>query len=129
MSDSACVHLYLHHHRELIDRFGTGKFPFFPFDSEDEAISFRGIEQRWKPFTFKADGPAQLRSVWDTKHNADGIVISTANALGIHPALAGCGFTVFDESEEIYYRNWLEGDPILLQRFDEFHFAVSQSGG
>jgi hypothetical protein len=124
MSDSACVHFYLYHQRELIDKFGTGKFPFFPFDSEDEAMSFRGIEQRWQPFTLNVDGPAQLRSVWDANHDADGMVVSTANILGIDPELAGCGFTIFDESEEIYYRDWLEGDPILLKRFDELYFML-----
>ncbi len=129
MSDSACVHLYLHHNRELIDKFGTGKFPFFPFDSEVEAMAFRGIEQKWKPFTLNDDGPGQLRSVWNTKHNADGVVIATAKTLGIYPALAGCGFTIFDEADEIYYRDWLEGDPILLKRFDEFHFTMPESGG
>lgn len=128
MSDSACVHLYLHHDRALIDRFGTGKFPFFPFDSEDEAASFRGVEQKWAPFTLDIDGPATLRSVWDTKPNADGIVRATANVLGIDPALAGCGFTVFDEAEEIHYRDWLEEESVLLKGFDEFHFVIPRNG-
>jgi hypothetical protein len=123
MSDSACVHLYLRHHREPIDKFGTGKFPFFPFDSENEADSFRGVVQRWSSLTLETDGPNQLRSVWDTKNNADNIVKSTAGILGIYPALAGCGFTIFNESEEIYYRDWLDGDPILFKRFDEYYFA------
>ena len=129
MSDSACVHLYLYHQRELVDRFGTGKFPFYPFDSEDEAASFRGVEQDWAPYALGVEGPEMLRSVWDSKHNANGIVSVTATVLGIDPTLAGCGFTIFDESDEIYYRDWLEDNPVLLNRFDEFHFLIPQEGG
>ena len=129
MSDSACVQLYLYLNRKLLDKFATGKFPFLPFDSKEEAASFRGIEQRWKPFTLNAAGAGELRSAWDKPHDVNGIVTSTASALGIYPPLAGCGFTICDESDEIHYRDWLEDDPILLRRFDEFHFTVSERNG
>ncbi|MDA1049674.1 MAG: hypothetical protein O3C40_04230 [Planctomycetota bacterium] len=129
MSDSACVHLYLRHNGELVDRFGTGIFPFYPFTSAEEAASFRGVEARWAPFAMNDAGPATLRSVWDTKHNANGIVKTTAAVLGIHPELAGCGFTIFDEAEEIYFRDWVQDESLLSRQFDEFHFLIPNEGG
>ncbi|MGR3277977.1 hypothetical protein ACSYAD_23040 [Acaryochloris marina NIES-2412] len=124
MSDSACVHLYLRHNGDLVDKFGTGNFPFYLFNSSEEAASFHGVEERWAPFTTETNGPATLRSVWDTKHNANGIVKTTAEVLGIHPELAGCGFTIFDEAEEIYFRDWVEDQSLLSRQFDEFHFLI-----
>ncbi|MEL6108502.1 MAG: hypothetical protein AAFU85_20955 [Planctomycetota bacterium] len=129
MSDSACVHLYLRHAGELVDKFGTGKFPFYPFDSPEEAAAFRGVEDKWAPFTIDKNGHEALRSVWDTKRNANGIVKATAETLGIHPELAGCGFTIFDESEEIYFRDWIEDRSLLSKPFDEFHFRTAEDGG
>jgi hypothetical protein len=126
MSDSACVHLYLRHNGELIDKFGTGNFPFYPFNTAEEVASFRGIEDRWAPFTLDATGPASLRNAWDTKYNEDGIVKTTAEVLGIHPELAGCGFSIFDEATEIYFRDWVEDEALLSRQFDEFHFLISK---
>ncbi|EAQ82331.1 hypothetical protein [Blastopirellula marina] len=129
MSDSACVHLYLRHAGELIDKFGTGNFPFYPFNSDEEAASFRGVEGKWAAYALHPDGPSTLRSVWDTRHNANGIVQTTAEVLGIHPELAGCGFTIFDEAEEIYFRDWVEDQSLLSKPFDVFHFQLEQNVG
>lgn len=129
MSDSACVHLYLRYERTEIDRFGTGIFPFYPFESQEQAASFRGVEQKWRRFCLRDTGPSELRSAWDTKYNADGIVQVTADVLGIETGLAGCGYTIFDEAEEIYYRDWLDDDPVLLDRFDELHFNTDAVSG
>ena len=106
-----------------------GNFPFYPFNSDEEAASFRGVEERWAPYVVNADGPTKLRSVWDTKHNANGIVQTAAEVLGIHPELAGCGYTIFDEGEEIYFRDWVEDQALLSKPFDEFHFIMAQDVG
>ena len=122
MSDSACVHLYLIHNGDMLDKFGTGIFPFYPFRSEEDVESFKGIEKKWTAYSLEINGAVSLRSIWDTKNNADGIVKTTADILGIHPELAGCGYTIFDEADEIYYRDWIDDKLLLSKEFSEYHF-------
>jgi len=123
MSDSACVHLYLRHNGKIVDQFGTGIFPFYPFSSEEEAASYRGSVEKWLPYSLRADAPQTLRDAWDTKHNARGIVRTTAEVLGIHSELAQCGYTTFDEAEEIHYSEWVEDSALNFTEFTELHYA------
>ena len=129
MSDSACVHMYLRHHGRLIDKFGTGIFPFYSFRSDEEAAPFQGVVERWAPFTKDTSGPAALRAVWDSQEGAESVVRMTAEVLGIRPELAGCGFTVFDEAEEIHFREWLQDCSVLSEPFEEFHFVMAEEHG
>lgn len=122
MFDSGCVHLYLNHNGEIVDKFGTDISLWEPFQSEEEAKAFKGIEEKWAPYSLDINGVDKLRSIWDKKNNVDCIVKTTANILGIHPELARCGYTIFDEADEIYYRDWIDDKLLLSKEFSEYHF-------
>jgi hypothetical protein len=55
----------------------------------------------------------------DLGGSADNFHILNGDSTNINDHLWAMTTAAFNESEEIYYRDWLEGDPILLKRFDE----------
>jgi hypothetical protein len=123
MSDSAIVHLLLYEHGRLVDKFGNGKFPWFYFQSAEESEPFRGDVARWKRFLLSIDDADALREVWTPRGDACAIVEQTARLFGIHRELMQCGYSVFDESDEIKYSDWLDEETRNGMSFDEYHFV------
>lgn len=122
MSDSAIVHLLLYEQGQLIDKFGNGKFPWFYFQSVEESEPFRGNVQKWTRFLVQNTDADALRDIWMPKGDATSIVVQTAALLGIRQELMQIGYSVFDESDEIKYSEWLEEEARQGLQFDEYHF-------
>src|SRR5262249_24343907 len=62
--DDAAVHFNLYREGRLVDKFGTGRFPFYEFETEDESAPFRGRVELWAEFLRDSNQVGDLRSAW-----------------------------------------------------------------
>jgi NADH:ubiquinone oxidoreductase subunit len=125
MSDSAIIHFYLYSKESVIDKFGNGKLPMFLFRNSDEASQFAGDCEKWAALLVDPKKIDLLRRTWSQDEDATSLLIDTAQLFGLHPELCKAGYTIFNESDEIKYSDWLKGEYFEQNMFDEFHFSVS----
>lgn len=123
MSDDACLHLTLYRGGERVDRFGTGAFPFYPFESDAEAAEFRGKPEAWQELLLPAVPAAQLREAWDRLQSCAWRLLPEVAALfGWNPALASVGYTHDIEGLPERYDRYLADEEIDLSGFQESCF-------
>jgi hypothetical protein len=122
MSDDAAIHFYLYHQGQLIDKFGNAKFPFFRFDSEEEAAPYRGHPELWKDLLVNGNNVDALRTAWVQDWRAREILAETGRLLGWNAELQWVGYTFDDEGLPIKYDEFLRHSGLDLNLFDEYHF-------
>jgi hypothetical protein len=122
MSDSAAVHFYLYRQDQQVDRFGNAAFPFYRFESEEEAAPYRGRPELWADLLLSPDTVGALRSAWVQEWRASKILAETARMLGWDPRLLWVGYTFDDEGIPMKYGEVLRYSGVELAAFDEYHF-------
>jgi hypothetical protein len=124
-SDDAVVHLLLYRAGELVDKFGNGNFPWFSFESAEEARAYWGCPQLWSDLLRDGTSIAALRSAWVQEWRASEILATTADLLGWETELLNVGYTFDDEGIPIKYDEFLADSGVDLTQFQELHFGKS----
>jgi hypothetical protein len=124
MSDSATVHFYLYREGRLVDQFGNGEFPFYPFKTEEQAERYRGRPELWKDLLLSTYLVPELRAAWVQEWRASDILSSTARLLGWNTHLLGLGYTLDEEGIPVKYDSFLQGDAPDRSGFQELHFRL-----
>ena len=124
LSDSAVVHIHLSRDGRLVDTFGNGMFPFFPFKDDEQAAPYRGEPEKWADLLATPHRPADLRAVWQCDADAKVVVAETARLLGLHLELVWTGYTCdYDGAPEKYDEFLLDASGVDLRTFEEHHFS------
>lgn len=124
ISDSAVIYFDLYRNGQPIDSFGNGLFPFFPFETAEQAEACRGKPELWVEFLLEPDQPSALQAGWDQSGNTTAILMSTAALLGWHPDLVWVGYSNDNEGIFQRYDDYLleiEAE-VDLAAFEELHF-------
>lgn len=121
MSDQAAVHFYLYRQGRLVDKFGNLAFPFYEFKRE-EATEFRGRPELWADLLLSPDSVDTLRSAWQGGQDANYLLMTTGELLGLDDGLLSIGYTYDDEGIAIKYDEILPESEIDLSAFQELHF-------
>ncbi len=129
MSDTCVLHLTLYRSGEKVDTFGTGIFPWWLFESEEQAAEYAGHPEQWEDLLPPEASVDALRAAWAVRTppgDVTEILDTTAALFGWDPELIEVGYTRGGEGIPIRYDQFLDLPDEERIAFTELHFHARQ---